>query len=341
MLIVVNFHYIRPSFDAPHPGIVGVTPAQFAAQLERLGAAGEFVSLADVRRAVGNSDALPPRAWLVTFDDGLREQFEHAWPWLVRRGIPAAFFVNTAPLATGTVEPVHMLHALRAQVAPDRLTTALAVAAANEGIAWPPAAGSPRATPYRFDAAPAAALKYDFNYALPRDQQERLLQHCAATLLPPRVRDQLASLYFSRDQLRRLAANGCIGAHAHEHRPLGRLAASAQQEQLVTARRLLEAWTATPIAAVSYPYGSAEACPAELGETAAEAGYALGFTMEPAVNAVLEPALLLARCSNSDFAGAGRPGIEPRDAFDLLPAARRYAGTTGRLRVVTGTWGGR
>ncbi|MGE0479637.1 MAG: polysaccharide deacetylase family protein [Phycisphaerae bacterium] len=341
MLIVVNFHYIRPSFEAPHPGIVGVTPAQFAAQLERMAAAGEFVSLADVLRAVRNGDALPPRAWLITFDDGLREQFEHAWRWLVRRGVPAAFFVNTAPLASGTPEPVHVLHALRAQIAPDRVAAALAAAAADEAICWPPAVAAPYDTPYRFDGAAAAALKYAFNYALTREQQERLLRRCAATLLPPHVREQLESLYFSRDQLCELAAHGCIGAHAHQHVPLGRLAAPAQLEQLVTARRLLEAWTTQPIAAVSYPYGSAEACPAELCEIAADAGYALGFTMEPAANVVLEPALLLARCSNSDFAGAGRPGIDPREAFDVLPAASRFTGAKHGLPAVAGRRGGR
>jgi hypothetical protein len=62
MLIAVNYHYVRPSFDEPYPGIHGVTPAQLDSQLRQLGEAGEFVSGEDVRRAVLGPTELPARA---------------------------------------------------------------------------------------------------------------------------------------------------------------------------------------------------------------------------------------------------------------------------------------
>ena len=73
VLIVVNYHYVRSSYDAPHPGIHGLTPFRFEAQLLELGRVGEFVHPADVRAAARGTAALPERAILVTFDDGLRE----------------------------------------------------------------------------------------------------------------------------------------------------------------------------------------------------------------------------------------------------------------------------
>lgn len=44
MLIAVNYHYIRESFEAPYPAIFGKTPAELRSQLEQLGKAGSFVS---------------------------------------------------------------------------------------------------------------------------------------------------------------------------------------------------------------------------------------------------------------------------------------------------------
>src|SRR5205823_7871916 len=107
MLIVVNYHYVRPTYDLPYPGVHGVTPAQLEAQLRLLATVAEFVSGQQVREAVRGTGRLPPRAILVTFDDGLREQFEHGVPVLRRLGIPAVFFVNTHPIASATVSSVH------------------------------------------------------------------------------------------------------------------------------------------------------------------------------------------------------------------------------------------
>ena len=103
MLVAVNFHYIRPAFDFPYPGIHGISPEQFASQLKLCGAIGRFVSGAELRAAVEGQRALADPALIVTFDDGLREQFDHAWPILRELEIPAIFFINTLPIATGTI----------------------------------------------------------------------------------------------------------------------------------------------------------------------------------------------------------------------------------------------
>src|SRR5689334_9462108 len=118
MLIAVNYHYVRPSFDAPHPGIHGVTPPELAAQLRLLGQFGQFIGLPELHAAVEGRHELPERALIVTFDDGLREQYQHAVPILRELGIPAIFFINTGPIARGTVSTVHKIHLTRAYTAP-------------------------------------------------------------------------------------------------------------------------------------------------------------------------------------------------------------------------------
>ena len=54
------------------------------------------ISLPDLLAHQKTGKDLPPRAFLVTFDDGFREMAEIAAPILKAKGVPAAFFVNSA-----------------------------------------------------------------------------------------------------------------------------------------------------------------------------------------------------------------------------------------------------
>lgn len=54
------------------------------------------VTLQDIIAALNSGNPLPERSFLLTFDDGLREVTENIAPLLVRKGVPAAFFLNSA-----------------------------------------------------------------------------------------------------------------------------------------------------------------------------------------------------------------------------------------------------
>lgn len=59
------------------------------------------IALDDWRAALDDGRPLPPRAALVTFDDGYRSVFDVARPILKRHGIPAVMFVCTQPIRDG------------------------------------------------------------------------------------------------------------------------------------------------------------------------------------------------------------------------------------------------
>src|SRR5919199_3847986 len=76
MLLAIVYHYIVED-EPEHPrAIFPVTAARLAEQLEMVGRGFEFVSRDDVLKAVRRRSSLPERACLVTFDDGLRCQYD-------------------------------------------------------------------------------------------------------------------------------------------------------------------------------------------------------------------------------------------------------------------------
>ena len=76
-----------------------VDPGVFERQLDIL-AREKFtvIPFATLVDALDGHTTLPPRAVVLTFDDGWETQYRHAFPVLVKRGLPATFFVFTHPI---------------------------------------------------------------------------------------------------------------------------------------------------------------------------------------------------------------------------------------------------
>ena len=54
------------------------------------------VSLDEILFKIKNKEPLDPNSFLLSFDDGLREIYENVAPILLRKGLPAVFFLNSA-----------------------------------------------------------------------------------------------------------------------------------------------------------------------------------------------------------------------------------------------------
>ena len=67
----------------------------FATVLRRLKASGNPVSMEQIRQHYEGEEAIPSRAFAVTFDDGFENNLTVAAPVLVEEGIPATFYVTT------------------------------------------------------------------------------------------------------------------------------------------------------------------------------------------------------------------------------------------------------
>ncbi len=115
---VLMYHYISvPPEDADaYRQDLSVTPEDFRAQMAYLAASGYTpISLYDLNLALRWGTPLPPRPVVLTFDDGYRDFYEHAFPVLQELGFTATVFVITARLDAG--DPAYLTWAQARELA--------------------------------------------------------------------------------------------------------------------------------------------------------------------------------------------------------------------------------
>lgn len=322
MLAAINFHYIRHAYNAPYPGINGTTPEKFEQQLKRLGKQGEFVGQNDIAEALTGGKPLPNRSMLITFDDGLQEQFDIAYPILEQLGIPFTCFVNSKSIAEKKVLSVHKIHLFRNELPASELIAAIAKLLPIHGLAvdldYARAKGSEH---YKYDTPEDAELKYLLNFVLSGEAQAAIVNELFELAFPGEEAQIHDQLYMSHAQVTELASKGYLGSHGHDHYPIGTLGQTEQIIEIAASKSILEGITGQSITAFSYPYGGKLAVKG-LDLFLKTAGYHFALTMERAVNHSIDASpFYLSRFDNNDMPGGKAYQFENDDFFQQYPAA--------------------
>lgn len=301
MLTVCNFHYIRDTFEAPYPSIFGVTPYQFENQLNELSKLGAFISqkkLIDEADELLNSDS---NYILITFDDGLKEQFEVAKPILDKLKIPAIYYVNSLNFIDREVSLVHKIHLLRSIISPKEFLKAIQDFFKNDAVALTKEEIQKAEIHYNYDDSDSACLKYFLNFKLDKQNLSQLIN---AMFKQNFDSDKIVQdLYMTQDQLAELSGLNMLGNHTHSHHALGLLSYDEIVDEIAKTKTFIDNFGHKQPYSISYPYGSAEACQAPVSEIAQKFGYTIGFTMERGSNDSSSDKLLLKRFDCNDLPG--------------------------------------
>jgi len=263
-LRILAYHRVLPALDAADfrfdPELVSASVDAFRVQLalvRRHCAPLRFDELLD---HLDRGRPLPPRAVLITFDDGYDDNYRHAYPLLREAGLSAMFFVSTGHIDSGRPYLydwlVHMLsvtHAATLDLPEIGLRSAM-----------------PAALPAR---RALAAHALDRMKTLDAEVQRALVGRLAeAWDLPIRSHPDCRPMDW--DMLRVMQAGGMeIGSHGVDHNMLAKLPPARMREEVFASRARLQAELGAPADVISYPVGGHDAYDAAVVAAVRDAGY--------------------------------------------------------------------
>jgi peptidoglycan/xylan/chitin deacetylase (PgdA/CDA1 family) len=278
ILPVLTYHRVDEPERSPdlYPGLIGATPAEFDEHMRFISSFHSPVSLADLLAVRRGEAPLPPRAVMVTFDDGYRSVAEHAWPAMQRHGVPLTLFVPTAYPG----EPDRAFWW-------DRLWGALGGARAHVST---PAGDMPVGTPD--ERLRTYRRLREHVKSLPHDEAMRFVDELCGDA---GVEAPTASV-LDWDALRRLAGEGvALGPHSRTHPLVQRLAPADAREEILGSLGDLEREVGSIPRVFAYPGGGVD------GETTAflrEEGFELAFGTSRGINDLSRPDWLRLRRIN-------------------------------------------
>lgn len=295
-LLAVNHHYYR--VQGTGQGIYPTSPDLMAKNIALLRthgwALGAEKEIAEY--LAGNGQ---PKICIITLDDGLKEQMK-CLADLEALGVPALFFVSTAPVVEGRVLDVHKLHMIRSVMDDGELGARLDK---QFGISQHAFDDTVLATQYRYDEPASRRVKYFLNFVLAAEVKDNFISKLF-TELHGDEKAAAQTLYMSREDWKLLAAKGYLGTHGHRHVPLATLSADAMREDIRLSLETIREATGHNVNGISYPFGGKTAVSDVVFGASQALGLDYGFTMQRGVNpspALPQAAMQLQRIDVNDL----------------------------------------
>jgi len=265
--LVVGYHRVVDDGRQRRASIIApmlVSRRMFERQLDWIGRRFRFVSLDELGARLESGDRFETPTASITFDDGYRDMYEHAYPVLKRKGIPAAVFV-----VTDWIDRASALYHDRIYVLLTRDWAASREVLADLGVMT---AGELALA--RGPNEPFVALRH----LLTTLSQEGLARVTAALeeklAIDTGRLDGLKPLTWS--MLAEMQRGGItVGSHTRTHALLTRENAPRMLEETAGARRALQERLGARIEHFAYPDGAFDT---QTVEAVAQAGYRFAYT---------------------------------------------------------------
>jgi tetratricopeptide (TPR) repeat protein len=275
-LLVLSYHRVRPNdpqfSTAFDEGVYSVDSDEFARQIKWLKHNTLILSEKELLDQYRDGIFTPPKTSapcvMITFDDGYLDNYTVAYPILKYYEVPAILFVAT-----------QMVHAR--QIPWWDVIVYLIKRCTKPFISFNDrqfSMSNQRKEAITFFQLLMKQEKYEHTKYL----LSELSEACEVALPPPELQDKEILTW---KEIREMAQHHiAIGSHTHTHRVLSTLSPSAQKEEMILSKLIIEENIDQPVLSISYPVGELHYITAETPVIASISGYSFGFTADTGVN---------------------------------------------------------
>ncbi len=277
-----------------------VSAREFRFQLEFLRRHFHPISAADLINHLERATPISPRAALITFDDGYRNNLTLAAPLLAEFGVPALFSVTTDYIGHNDV------------LWPDEVNLRV-LYWPQSTIPYPTSEGGFSSIPLSSDAGSRIASAERIRSACKNLPEARRVAYLAALRDVPcrelEQRDRELYDFLSWDDVRFLANKGFdIGSHTVSHPILTQISGGHLAQEVRQSKARIESETGRSCKCLVYPNGQTDDFSDKVMEASRDAGYRLAFS------ATGEYASLQGSCYA--LSRIGVPGHQPEAVFE-------------------------
>lgn len=245
------------------PLFSAMPPETFDAQMRYLRETYRVLSLEELYREL-QQPATDGQAVAITFDDGYRDTFTHAFPILRKYGLPATVFLTVGSVETGEV-PWY-----------DRVFLALKVfpeAQLELGL------DRPRRFLLSSQTARLRAAAEIVRYlrGVPDGQRRDFCRDLESRVSLPK--DELSDRMLTWDQVREMQRFGVtFGSHTVTHPVVAQLAPADLPQELLQSRLILEQRLGAPVKDFAFPFGQPADCGRAAEQSLPHFGYRMAMT---------------------------------------------------------------
>lgn len=268
VLTVLNYHRIdepySKGFDTFRPNI-SASPSEFAKQMDFVARNYHVISEAELVAFIRHGQKLPPRAALITFDDGYLDNYTIAYPILKARSLPAIIFLATDYI--GVDKPfywdlvAYCFH---------HTTKDYADLPHIGGKSW-----VDDLSRIRVMLAWIETLK-----RIPDTDRQKIVERLPDILGVGIGDDAFMGLTISWSQAREMNANGIgMGGHTVSHPILTRISLDDATLELSRSKQRIEEELKTPVFSFAYPNGQSTDFNNDIMTRVDQVGYKAAFTL--------------------------------------------------------------
>jgi peptidoglycan/xylan/chitin deacetylase (PgdA/CDA1 family) len=293
--IILRYHRVIPNEEPVAPYRMGIGVDLFASQMGWLAGHGRVVALEEFLHWRDSGKTPPQDLYVLTFDDGYRDNLTHAAPILERNGMTGTFYITAACLT----ERMPFWPEVLSQVV--RLTSARSRALDVEGVPTVLELGTPE------ERVETCLAMIERLRKMPGERIAAEVARIAEVLQvdAERARDAPPPV-MSAEDLRTLAASGhTIGSHTVSHPYLAAEPTVRQREEIEDSRRMLEEAVRAPVLDFCYPGGGYTATTRDI---VAAAGYRSATTSDLGIAGPEDDPFRLPRVGVGDALSRGPSG---------------------------------
>ncbi len=242
--------------------------AEFDAHLNKMLKLADPVSESELIDAVYGNGTLPKRGFMITFDDGYKDNYEIAMPILKRLSIPAVFFLPSSVIDERKLGWWDLIYWCLKATEKKTIEVRGKIYQISSDVT---------VEAEKFTAL-IKNLPYEDTAGLVKE-----IQHACEVDLPTSER-QSQELMTWDDAKQCIKAGITIGAHTHTHRVLSQLNLAEQENELKISKQVLEDRLGIAINSLAYPVGGYEHFNTNTKSIAQEVGYKIAYSFLTGTN---------------------------------------------------------